>query len=199
MFIKLNDSKPARFMYTVIAICLVSCIICFFLYYTHRTSSEIVIWIGIVTFTIMYHFWVRIILGNVSKLFRKHIRYDQWWFKEHKFEKGLYKFLRVKKWKDKTFTYNPRDFDIKNKPLDEIANIMAKSEVDHWINECISLSTLLFIIPWGHPVIFIIQAIAAMIFDSQFIIIQRYNRPRIIKAFQHKQKNTEKTINNKES
>jgi len=199
MFIKLNDSKPARFMYTVIAICLVSCIICFFLYYTHRTASDVVLWVGITTFTIMYHFWVRIILGNVSKLFRKHIRYDQWWFKEHKFEKGLYKFLRVKKWKDKTFTYNPRDFDIKNKPLDEIANIMAKSEVDHWINECISLSTLLFIIPWGHPVIFIIQAIAAMIFDSQFIIIQRYNRPRIIKAFQHKQKNTEKTINNKES
>ena len=199
MFIKLNDSKPARFMYTVIAICLVSCIICFFLYYTHRTASEKVLWIGIVTFTIMYHFWVRIILGNVSKLFRKHIRYDQWWFKEHKFEKGLYKLLKVKKWKDKTFTYNPRDFDVKNKPLDEIANIMAKSEVDHWINECISLSTLLFIIPWHQPIIFIIQALAAMIFDSQFIIIQRYNRPRVIKALQHKQKTAEKEINNDKS
>ena len=199
MFIKLNDSKPARFMYTVIAICLVSCIICFFLYYTHRTASEKVLWIGIVTFTIMYHFWVRIILGNVSKLFRKHIRYDQWWFKEHKFEKGLYKILKVKKWKDKTFTYNPRDFDVKNKPLDEIANIMAKSEVDHWINECISLSTLLFIIPWHQPIIFIIQALAAMIFDSQFIIIQRYNRPRVIKALQHKQKTAEKEINNDKS
>ena len=76
---------------------------------------------------------------------------------------------------------------------------MAKSEVDHWINECISLSTLLFIIPWHQPIIFIIQALAAMIFDSQFIIIQRYNRPRVIKALQHKQKNAEKEINNEKS
>lgn len=188
MFIKLNNSGPAKFMYSVIVICLITSAICFTMYYSGRTDSEVVKWTGVVTFTIMYHFWVRIILGNVSKLFRKHIRYDQWWFKEHKFEKHLYKFLRVKKWKDKTFTYNPGDFDVKNKPLDEIANIMAKSEVDHWINEAISLSTMLFGLIWGHPWLFIVSAIAAMIFDSQFIIIQRYNRPRILKLLERKGK-----------
>jgi len=58
---------------------------------------------------------------------------------------------------------------------------MCKSEIDHWINEIISLSTLFFAIPWEQFWIFCITAIAAMIFDSQFIIIQRYNRPRVIK------------------
>ena len=66
--------------------------------------------------------------------------------------------------------------------------------MDHWINEAISLSTLLFIIPWGTTWAFVISAIVTMIFDSQFIIIQRYNRPRILKVLKrekvHKIKNT---------
>ena len=75
---------------------------------------------------------------------------------------------------------------MKEHSLEEIANTMAKSEVDHWINEVISLSTLLFIIPWGLFWAFSISAIASMIFDSQFIIIQRYNRPRIVKLLEKK-------------
>ena len=61
---------------------------------------------------------------------------------------------------------------------------MAKSEIDHWVNEAISISTLLFAILWGELWVFLISAIAAMIFDSQFIIIQRYNRPRIVKILE---------------
>ena len=61
---------------------------------------------------------------------------------------------------------------------------MAKSEIDHWVNEAISISTLLFAIPWGELWIFFISEIAAMIFDSQFIVIQRYNRPRIVKILE---------------
>ena len=52
----------------------------------------------------------------------------------------------------------------------------------------LSLSTLLFAIPWGKFWIFLITAIAAMIFDSQFIIIQRYNRPRVIKVLEKRTK-----------
>jgi len=192
--IKLNNSGPARFMYTVIAICLVTSITCFTMFYGSKAGGKPVLYTGIVTFTIMYHFWVRIIMGNVSKLFRSKIKYDQWWFKEHGFEKPLYKLLKVKQWKDKAFTYNPGDFDLKEKSLDEIANIMAKSEVDHWINECISISTMFFSLIWPKlTAAFIISAIAAMIFDSQFIIIQRYNRPRIVKAIEHKNRVQEKT------
>ena len=174
-------SGPAIFMYTVIAITLITSIICFTLYYRGIYNTNVILWTGITAFTIMYHFWVRIILGNVSKLFKKHINYKQWWFKERIFEKKLYKFLRVKNWKDKALTYNPESFSLKEHSLEEIINTMAKSEVDHWINEAISISTLLFAIPWGKFWIFAVTAFVAMIFDSQFIIIQRYNRPRIEK------------------
>jgi len=191
---KPKKSGPAIFMYCVIGITLIISIICFYLYYGNVNKTETILWIGIIAFTIMYHFWVRIIMGNVSKLFKKYINYKQWWFKEKKFEKRLYKLLHVKEWKDKALTYNPESFSLKEHSLEEIANTMVKSEIDHWINEAISLSTLFFIIPWGRTWAFVISAIVAMIFDSQFIIIQRYNRPRILKVLGREKNHKIKSI-----
>ena len=188
---KTRKSGPAIFMYCVIGITVIISIVCFSLCYGNIYKNNIILWTGITAFTIMYHFWVRIIMGNVSKLFKKYINYKQWWFREKKFEKGLYKLLHVKTWKGKALTYNPESFSLKEHSLDEIANTMAKSEVDHWINELISLSTVLFAILWGEFWLFLITAIAAMIFDSQFIIIQRYNRPRIIRILEKKEKEIE--------
>ena len=184
---KTKKSGPAIFMYCVIAITLIAAIVCFALYYGNINKNGIVLWIGITSFTIMYHLWMRIIMGNVTKLFK--INYKQLWFKERKFEKKLYKKLRVKEWKGKALTYNPELFSLKDYSLEEIANTMSKAETDHWINELISLSTLLFAIPWGKLWIFLVSAIAAMIFDAQFIVIQRYNRPRIVKILKRENKN----------
>lgn len=179
---KPKKSRPAIFMYCVIALALIISVACFVLYYGGIVKSGVVLWTGIVTFTIMYHFWVRIIMGNISKLFK--INYKQWWFKERAFEKGLYKLLKVKKWKNKALTYDPEAFSLKNHSLEEIANTMAKSEVDHWMNELIALSTVLFSIWWGQFWIFLITALAACLFDAQFIIIQRYNRPRLVRILE---------------
>lgn len=178
---KNKKSGAAIFMYCVIAITVIVSIVCFTLYYKNIYRNNIILWIGVVAFTIMYHFWVRIIMGNICKLFKKYINYKQWWFKEKKIEKKIYELLHVKKWKGKVLTYNPELFSLKEYSLEEIANTMSKVEVDHWINEVISLSTLLFASFWGNFWAFLISAIVAMIFDSQFIIIQRYNRPRIVK------------------
>lgn len=181
----LNNSGPAKFMYSIIAITLIASILCFYLYYSEIFEEKWVLIVGIVAFTIMYHFWVRIILGNISKLFRKNISYDQWWFKERKFEKKVYKFLNVKRWKGKVLTYNPNDFSLKEKSLEEIVNTTLKSELDHWINEAVSVSTMFFGFIWEELwLAFLISAIVAMIFDAQFIVIQRYNRPRLIKIIE---------------
>ena len=187
---KSRPSGPAIFMYCVIAVTVVIAVLCFALYYSGFFKNEVVLWIGIVCFTIMYHFWVRIIMGNVSKLFTVH--YKKWWFKERKFEKKLYKLLRVRKWKEKVLTYNPDHFSTKLHTYEEIANTMAKSEVDHWINELIALSTVLFSLIWGQFWIFLITAVAAMLFDAQFIIVQRYNRPIVLRVAEKKQKRIEK-------
>ena len=183
---KTKKSGPAIFMYCVISITLVVAIVCFVLYYGNINKNGMILWIGIASFTIMYHLWMRIIMGNVTKLFK--VNYKQWLFKERIFEKKLYKLLLVKNWKGKVLTYNPELFSLKDYSLEEIANTMTKAETDHWINEVISLSTLLFAFFWGEFWIFLITAIAAMAFDAQFIVIQRYNRPRIVKILERERK-----------
>lgn len=189
---KHKPSGPAIFMYSVIAGTILIWSVCFGFYYSGATENDVVLWIGIVAFMIMYHFWVRIIMGNVSKLFV--ISPDHPWFCERKFEKKLYKLLRVRNWKDKVLTYNPEQFDFSENSLDSVLMTTCKAEVDHLINEVISLSSLLFSLLWGQFPIFLVTAVAAMAFDAQFIFVQRYNRPKIRKIMTRRksifQKNT---------
>ena len=86
----LNNSGPAIFMYSVIVICIIISSICLGCFYGGKIENKVVLWIGIVAFTIMYHFWVRIIMGNVLKLFKRHITYKQGFFREKKFEEKIY-------------------------------------------------------------------------------------------------------------
>jgi len=176
---KKKMSGPAIFMNTVIWVCIAIFSVCFYLYYIKKSGNSAVLWTGIVTFMIVYHFLLRLVFGNISK----HINIDYKWsfFSEQKFEKKLYSFLKVKKWKGKALTYNPEQFSLKTNSLKGICTVMAKSELDHWINEIISVVSIFFSLIWGQFPIFLLTAIAAMIFDMQFIIIQRYNRPRVLK------------------
>ena len=183
---KLNKSGPAIFMYSVICAGVLISAVNFSLYYIYKINANAILWIGIVAFMVVYHLWLRIIMGNVTKLFK--LNYEMKWFKQRRFEKPLYEFLKVKKWKKKALTYNPELFSLKKYSCHEIANTMTKAETDHWINELISLSSLLFAILWGEFHIFLITCIVAMLFDMQFILIQRYNRPRILKLTKVQQK-----------
>ncbi len=187
---KAKKSGPAIFMYCVIGLTVAVSVVSFFLYYGNFYQSAVMLWTGITAFTIMYHLWLRIIMGNVTKLFQ--VRYTWPIFRELPFEKGFYRFLRVKRWKDKALTYNPELFSLKDYSLEEIANTMSKAELDHWVNELISLSTLLFPLIWGEFWIFGITAVLAMLFDAQFILIQRYNRPRLLRLMAQKEKRVHK-------
>ncbi len=183
---KQKKSGSAVFMDIVIYICLAVAVVCFVLYYAHIIPHGAVLWVGITTFTILYHFWGRILLGKWTTCWG--IRYDHPWFRQRKFEMGLYKFLRVRKWKEKVLTYDPASFSVKNHTMEEIATTMSKAETDHWINEVLSLTTLLFGVIWGQFWIFLVTAIVAMLFDAQFIVVQRYNRPKVLRAIELRNK-----------
>ncbi len=190
---KTKPSFSAILMYCIIGASLLVCAVCFVLFYTNILSHPALLWVGITCFTIMYHLWMRIIMGNVSKLFK--VSYKQWWFKEKAFEAKLYSFLRVKNWKGKALTYSPELYNVKNRSLTQIADTTAKSELDHWINVLISATTLLFGLIWGELWIFAITAFFAALFDSQFIIIQRYNRPRLIKLINKQSRKSPAVVN----
>ena len=185
-------SGPAVFFYSTIALTAMLSGAFFFLYYTGISAHDVILWGGIVSFMILYHFGLRILFGEITK--RIKIDYRHPFFARKPFEARVFKLLRVRLWKDRVLTFDPAAFDLKTRSLEEVATTMAKSEVDHWINEVISLTSLLFSFIWGCFPAFFLTALAAMLFDFQFILVQRYNRPIAVRLMEHRKQKQPKTI-----
>ena len=184
-----NDKKsgPALVIDIIIIVSTILSALCFVLYYGNIFTKTPVLWAGICTFVIFYQMFLRIFMGKITKHIK--INRQSFWFKEKPFEKKLYGILRVRKWKDKVSTYDPDAFSREKHSWDEIASAMTKAELDHWINEIISLFGMSFSLIWGKPFLFITVSLFAMLFDAQYIVLQRFHRPKaekIIKAEKRK-------------
>lgn len=130
----------------------------------------------------LYHFIYRIIVGETTSKIdtNKPIKYNSILLHEFKFEKPLYDFLKVKKWKDKMITAKPYKFDIYKRSLTDILKSMIIAEKVHIICFFLSYLPLLLIIPFRSPFTFIITSFLASIIDLIYVIIQRYNIPRVL-------------------
>ena len=132
--------------------------------------------------TIFYHLAVRLVIGGViDGKYHNHMDYTRKWFQEKPFEKKLYQALQVKKWKKWLPTFNPEDFDIKTRSVEEIIQVSCQAEVVHEVIMPFSLVPILFSIWFGSLSVFIITSCAAFLFDSIFVIMQRFNRPRLMR------------------
>lgn len=149
------------------------------------TKSFFVYSLGVTFFTFLYHFVMRLIVGLFCDKFVK-TNPESKWFNQKPFEKKLYGFLRVKKWKKYIPTYYPEAFDIEKNTLEQIEKNMCGAEVVHEIIMFLSFVPLLFAIPFGVFSVFFITSVIASLVDFIFVIVQRYNRPRIIKLIRHK-------------
>ena len=78
-------------------------------------------------------------------------------------------------------TYDNSLFDLSKHSLDEIAQAMCQSELVHETITIFSLVPILFSIWFGAFWVFFITSVLGALFDLMFVIMQRYNRPRIIK------------------
>ncbi|MDO4978300.1 MAG: hypothetical protein Q4E53_13695 [Eubacteriales bacterium] len=139
--------------------------------------------LAITLLTIFYHFAMRLVVGEVITVIFKNREFpqDRWGFPLYDFEKGLYRKLRVKQWKMSMITAKPEQFDLKQVSLKELLHNMMQAELVHRIIMILSFLPLFFIIPFGEPIVFIVTSIIACMMDSIFVIIQRYNRPRVVK------------------
>ena len=144
----------------------------------YRGASPLAITFG----TFFYHFAMRLLVGHIIN-HKKQNKADcsKPWYQLQPFEHKLYRVLKVKKWKGNMPTYTPDIFDPKIHSWEEIAQAMCQAEIVHEVIAVLSFLPLLAAIPFGvFPVFFITSLFSAM-FDLSFAIIQRFNRPRIIK------------------
>ena len=156
----------------------------------HQCSPNIVILSIAITFgTISYHFLMRLAVGYVvNGIFHNRFNYKRKWFQEKKFEKRVYEVLRVKKWKDKMPTFAPEMLDLKVHTWEEIAGALCQSEVVHSIIVVLCFVPILATLIWGTFWVFFITSILSAVVESLFVIMQRYNRPRVIRMIEKERK-----------
>ena len=138
---------------------------------------------AMITFlTISYHFLMRLAVGYVINQ-KMHNKADLScrWYQNKKWEDRFYRFLHVKQWKKHLPTFESESFNPKSHSWSEIAQAMCQAEIVHEIIIVLCFVPLLFSIPFGTLPVFIVTSVLAALFDSLFVIIQRYNRQRIMK------------------
>lgn len=130
--------------------------------------------------TMFYHFAMRLAVGGlVNAKYHNRMDHTKPWFAERTFERNFYKLLRVKKWKRWLPTYTPEAFDLERRTAEEIVQTTCQSEVVHEINMVLSFVPVVFTVWFGSFWVFLITSCAAFLFDSIFVVMQRYNRPRL--------------------
>lgn len=127
--------------------------------------------------TCFYHFSMRLLVGSI--LHHARIDTDHKWFQQAKFETPLYTALKIHKRKSGIPTYNPGEFSLETRTPSQILRAMCRSELVHeWII-VLSFVPLLFVPMFGAFWVFLLTSVAAACYDLQFVLLQRYNRPRI--------------------
>ena len=148
----------------------------------HFTNNRIVFSVAITFGTIFYHLAMRLAVGYlIDARYHNRMDYTKKWFTERAFEQKLYKKIQVKKWKRWFPTFNPQDFDLKSRSVAEIVQVTCQAEVVHEINMVLSFVPIVFSVWFGSLGVFLLTSFAAFLFDCIFVIIQRYNRPRLFR------------------
>ena len=170
----------AKKMKAITLVSILMTLLCAVLY--GYTKNELFFALLITFGTISYHFVMRLLVGFViDRLLNNHVDYRRRWFQVSDVEQKLYKRLNVKQWKGKMATYDPSCFDNRIHSWDEIAQAMCQAEVVHEVNVVLSFVPILAAIPFGALGVFVLTSVLAACYDGMFVMMQRYNRPRVIR------------------
>ncbi len=165
-------------IYSALIITLLTCLLFINNFYSYNESIEA---LAITLLTVAFHLDSRLIIGAIISKFKNKINYNSKYYKTRKLENKIYKILKVKKWKSKVGTFDTDEFNLEKNTMEDILINMCNSEKIHTINIFISYIPLSFIIWFGQPYAFIVTSIFASLYDLLFVMVQRYNRPRIEK------------------
>ena len=147
-------------------------------------GSEIAEALAITAGTCFYHFVMRLAVGALMPRILKPGAAERPYFRQRYWEPGLYKALKVKRLKSRMPTYNPDDFDPRKHSWEEILQSGCVAEAGHGLMMLLSFLPVLTVPVFGAAGVFWGTSVAAAAVDGSFVILQRFNRPRILKILQ---------------
>lgn len=108
------------------------------------------------------------------------------WYHVGKHEMAVYEKLNIKNWKRRMPTYDRTLFDPRIHTWNEIAQAMCQAELIHETIIVLSFLPIMEGIWFGAYPIFIVTSVLAAGFDMLFVMMQRYNRQRVMKLLKRK-------------
>lgn len=149
------------------------------------TGSKVAYALAITFGTVLYHFAMRLAVGGIiNGIYHNRMDHTRRWFKPWRFESRLYKLLKIERIKGNIPTYSPDTFAADKHSLDELIGATCQAEVVHEIIMLLSLLPIAATAWFGEPGVFISTSVAALFFDSVFMMLQRYNRPRLVRLLE---------------
>lgn len=156
--------------------------VCFALLH-HLFANEWLLTAAISAGTTCYHFAMRLLVGRLVPPVQGTSR----WFRAKRWEAPFYRFLGVKGWKQHFPAYDPRQFSLKENTLRQVIRNTCGAEVVHEVIMLCSFLPLVTVPLFGAFWVFFITSTLSALFDSLFVMIQRYNRPRLERIAQKQQ------------
>lgn len=170
-----------KFVY-VVSIVSMALMFVFLISYFNTMSNANLIW-GIAMMVICYHFIERITITTLFDAFYKPeiVNPNEHRFQQRSFENGLYRKIRVRRWKNSFSSFDPNNFSLRFYSIDELIFEGCKAEMTHWVCLFVGFLSLIFIIWFGAFTIYLSASVIGAVYDLAIIAVQRFNRPRLQK------------------
>lgn len=150
-----------------------------------KTDYEVFLSLAITLGTVSYHVVMRLLVGLAFRVvMQNRADYQKRWYHVGEHEMAFYEKIGIKNWKRRMPTYDHTLFDPRVHTWEDIAQAMCQAELIHETIALLSFLPIAAGIWFGAYPIFIVTSVLAAGCDMLFVMMQRYNRQRIMKLLE---------------
>lgn len=150
-----------------------------------KTACEVFLPLAITFGTTSYHVVMRLLVGLAfCVVMQNKADYKKRWYRAGEHEMAFYEKLGIKNWKHRLPTYDHTLFDPRLHTWEEIAQAMCQAELIHETIALLSFLPIAVGIWFGAYPVFIVTSVLSAGCDMLFVMMQRYNRQRIMKLLE---------------
>mgnify|MGYP001422892548 FL=1 len=152
-----------------------------------KTACRLLLSLAITFGTASYHIIMRLLVGlSFQAVMQNRAEPGRRWYRVGKREMAVYETLKIKRWKRKIPTFDNALFNPQLHSWKEIAQALCQAELVHETIMILSFLPIAEEIWFGAYPVFIITSVLAAGYDLLFVMMQRYNRQRVLTLLAHK-------------
>lgn len=152
-----------------------------------KTACALLLSLAITFGTASYHIIMRLLVGlSFQAVMQNQADPGKRWYRVGKREMMVYEALKIKRWKRKMPTFDNERFNPQLHSWEEIAQVTCQAELVHETIMVLSFLPIAEGIWFGMYPVFIITSVLAAGYDLMFVMMQRYNRQRVLTLLAHK-------------